>query len=111
MFFTPKWDSNLQRSEILQANFSANSVADLATYEEYFPDDISTVQVIGVDMYPKSSSGLTTAFTEAMQGFHDQYCSDSGPFCMLGTGRSEKRQSNFIPQLHLARPASGIVSF
>lgn len=64
--------------------FFTPNVADLSTYEEYYPDDPTTVDIIGVDFYPNQGSDLDSAFTTAMQGFHDKYCSDSGPIFAIG---------------------------
>lgn len=61
MFFTPNW-------------------ADLATYQKYYPDDPTTVDIIGIDAYP--SSGI--AFTDTMKPFHDAYCLTSDTVFAIG---------------------------
>ncbi|GAA5912691.1 hypothetical protein JCM6882_005763 [Rhodosporidiobolus microsporus] len=55
------------------------NVASLDSYDEYFPDDASTVHLIGVDWYPKQTSDFDFATGSGnMKAFHDKYCSDSG---------------------------------
>ncbi|GAA6038352.1 hypothetical protein JCM8097_007605 [Rhodosporidiobolus ruineniae] len=55
------------------------NVASLDQYDEYFPDDASTVDLIGVDWYPKQTSDFDFANGSAdMKKFHDKYCSDNG---------------------------------
>ncbi|ORY47092.1 glycoside hydrolase superfamily [Leucosporidium creatinivorum] len=53
--------------------FFTPNIADLSTYQKFFPDDTSTVHIIGIDYYPKSSS---ESFVDKMQDFYDAYCKD-----------------------------------
>lgn len=47
--------------------------------DEYFPDDPSTVDLIGVDWYPKQQSGFDFVNGGAgMKAFHDKYTSANG---------------------------------
>lgn len=62
------------------------NVESLSEYEEYFPDDVSTVDIIGIDYYPSTNDPSSTAFVDTMQGFHDKYCSDSLIFAIGETG-------------------------
>lgn len=66
--------------------FFTPNIADLSTYETFFPDDPSTVHVIGVDYYPNQGTDLGSSFASAMQGFHDKYCSESTIFAIGETG-------------------------
>ncbi|KAI5474492.1 glycoside hydrolase family 26 protein [Pseudohyphozyma bogoriensis] len=66
------------------------NVADLATYQEYFPDDVSTVDIIGVDYYPTTNSPTSTDFLNEMQSFHDAYCSESLAFAIGETGLGQE---------------------
>ena len=50
------------------------NIANLQEYETFFPDDVSTVDLIGVDWYVSDGN---TDFLAGMQGFHDKY-SQSG---------------------------------
>ncbi|KWU46035.1 hypothetical protein RHOSPDRAFT_24931 [Rhodotorula sp. JG-1b] len=55
------------------------NVAPLSQYDEYFPDDPSTVDLIGVDWYPKQESGFDFVNGGAdMKAFHDKYTSANG---------------------------------
>ncbi|GAA6003902.1 hypothetical protein JCM10207_006460 [Rhodosporidiobolus poonsookiae] len=55
------------------------NVASLDQYDEYFPDDPSTVDLIGVDWYPKQTSGFDFANGSGnMKAFHDKYTSSNG---------------------------------
>jgi hypothetical protein len=74
------------------------NVASLDQYDQYFPDDASTVDLIGVDWYPKQtdnfgssrSSSLSNSQADpargtdfatgpaSMKAFHDKYTSSSG---------------------------------
>ncbi|KAI5476259.1 glycoside hydrolase family 26 protein [Pseudohyphozyma bogoriensis] len=62
------------------------NVADESTYDEYFPDDIETVDLIGIDYYPTDSSSST--FLGKMQAFHDKYTSETTKFAIGETGLS-----------------------
>jgi hypothetical protein len=57
------------------------NVQDEATYDEYYPDDPSTVDYIGIDYYPSPGSG---DFVGTMQSFHDKYTTSSGPYFAIG---------------------------
>lgn len=46
------------------------NVENLAAYQKYFPDDINTVDIIGVDWYPQDPN---EDFVAGVQGFHDAY--------------------------------------
>jgi len=61
------------------------NIASLSVYQEYFPDDISTVDLIGVDYYPSSGTS-SSEFLSQMQGFHDAYCSSTTHFAIGETG-------------------------
>jgi hypothetical protein len=65
--------------------FFTPNIADLSTYQEYYPLDPSTVDMIGVDFYPSSppEDGL---FVSTMQPFYDAYVSDTTKFAMGETG-------------------------
>ncbi|GAA5915556.1 hypothetical protein JCM5296_007281 [Sporobolomyces johnsonii] len=67
------------------------NVASLSEYEEYYPDDPSTVDLIGVDWYPMATSGFDFAYGSAnMQEFHDKYTSADGTKFAIGeTGLGE----------------------
>jgi len=62
------------------------NIKDLNQYDEFFPTDVSTVDLIGVDYYPKELSDTT--FLDAMKGFHDKYCSENLLFAIgeIGLG-------------------------
>ena len=47
--------------------------------DEFFPDDASTVDLIGVDWYPKQTSDFDFATGSGnMKAFHDKYTSGNG---------------------------------
>ncbi|GAA5891140.1 hypothetical protein JCM8208_002516 [Rhodotorula glutinis] len=55
------------------------NVASLDEYDEFFPDDASTVDLIGVDWYPKQTSDFDFATGSGnMKAFHDKYTSGNG---------------------------------
>ncbi|BGP42171.1 hypothetical protein JCM10450v2_006261 [Rhodotorula kratochvilovae] len=55
------------------------NVASLDEYDEFFPDDASTVDLIGVDWYPKQSSNFDFANGSGnMKALHDKYTSSTG---------------------------------
>ncbi|KAK4703817.1 hypothetical protein P7C70_g2397, partial [Phenoliferia sp. Uapishka_3] len=62
------------------------NVADLAQYDEYYPDDPSTVDIIGIDWYP---SDATTSFVDGVQPFHDKYTSSTTKFAQGETGLAQ----------------------
>ncbi|KAM0750419.1 hypothetical protein T439DRAFT_252227 [Meredithblackwellia eburnea MCA 4105] len=71
--------------------FFTPNIADLKTYQEFYPTDVTTVDLIGVDYYPAAGAG-ESEFLSAMQGFHDAYClnkSHATYFCMGETGLKE----------------------
>ncbi|KAH9444819.1 hypothetical protein Pst134EB_025077 [Puccinia striiformis f. sp. tritici] len=53
-------------------------------YTKYEPDDMSTVDLVGIDFYPKQLSG--TDFLDAMKDFHDKYAVDGRKFAIGETG-------------------------
>ncbi|ORY70779.1 glycoside hydrolase superfamily [Leucosporidium creatinivorum] len=58
------------------------NVASEDQYDEYYPDDPSTVDLIGIDYYPKETSGYD--FVGTMKTFHDRYTSSDGPHFAIG---------------------------
>ncbi|SCV71434.1 BQ2448_3022 [Microbotryum intermedium] len=58
------------------------NVATLEEYDRYYPDDHSTVHLIGIDYYPKVLS--TANFVAVMKPLHDKYCKESGPYFAIG---------------------------
>lgn len=52
----------------------ADVCALLPEYDEYFPDDILTVDIIGIDWYPNDPS---EDFVSGVQSFHDKYSASS----------------------------------
>jgi hypothetical protein len=62
--------------------FFTPNVASLSEYQKFYPDDHSTVDLIGIDYYPKSTSG--NSFVDVMKPFHDAYTSASGPHFAIG---------------------------
>ncbi|KEI40561.1 glycoside hydrolase family 26 protein [Mixia osmundae IAM 14324] len=61
--------------------FFTPNVANLDQYDEYYPDDKSCVDLIGIDYYPKDSSA---SFVDTMKPFHDKYTTSSGPYFAIG---------------------------
>ena len=62
--------------------FFTPNVASLSEYQKFYPDDHSTVDLIGIDYYPKSTSG--NSFVDDMKPFHHAYTSSSGPHFAIG---------------------------
>ncbi|SGY60910.1 BQ5605_C007g04502 [Microbotryum silenes-dioicae] len=58
------------------------NIADESQYDAYYPDDPSTVDLIGIDFYPKETSGYD--FVSFMKPFHDKYTTSSGPYFAIG---------------------------
>ncbi|SCZ89404.1 BZ3500_MvSof-1268-A1-R1_Chr1-1g01158 [Microbotryum saponariae] len=58
------------------------NVANLEEYDRYYPTNHSTVDLIGIDYYPKVLS--TADFVKVMKPFHDKYCTSSGPYFAIG---------------------------
>ncbi|GAA5823087.1 hypothetical protein JCM11251_007481 [Rhodosporidiobolus azoricus] len=81
------------------------NVASVDQYDEYFPDDVSTVHLIGVDWYPKQSSDFDFATGSGnMKAFHDRYCSENGiKFAIgeigLGIGASMQSRLNWVKNI------------
>ncbi|GAA5851901.1 hypothetical protein JCM8547_000093 [Rhodosporidiobolus lusitaniae] len=53
--------------------FTPNVASSLDDYVSWMPDDTSTIDYLGIDYYPKSSS---ESFVDRMQPLYDKYCSD-----------------------------------
>ncbi|GAA6013640.1 hypothetical protein JCM10207_004799 [Rhodosporidiobolus poonsookiae] len=63
MWFTPN-----------MAHIDDQTPRSLVEYDRYYPEDPSTVDVIGIDWYPHKTSGFDFANGEAdMKPFHDKY--------------------------------------
>jgi len=62
--------------------FFTPNVASLDEYQKFYPDDHSTVDLIGIDYYPKQTSG--NSFVDVMKPFHDAYTSENGPHFAIG---------------------------
>ncbi|KAG0147434.1 hypothetical protein CROQUDRAFT_715091 [Cronartium quercuum f. sp. fusiforme G11] len=60
------------------------NVASAENYAQYEPGDLSTVDLVGVDYYPKELSG--SDFVDTMQAFHDKYAVDGRMFAIGETG-------------------------
>lgn len=56
----------------------------MASYESYFPDDQSTVDIVGVDFYPKDLSSAN--FVSTMKPFHDRFATNGKIFAIGETG-------------------------
>ncbi|KNE99639.1 hypothetical protein PSTT_12754 [Puccinia striiformis] len=61
------------------------NVASMASYAQYAPDDMTTVDLVGIDFYPKSLS-TGKEFINTMKAFHDQYAVDGRKFAIGETG-------------------------
>ncbi|OAV93940.1 hypothetical protein PTTG_08591 [Puccinia triticina 1-1 BBBD Race 1] len=61
------------------------NISTAENYAEYAPDDMSTVDLVGIDFYPKS---LQTGkeFLDTMKEFHDKYAVDGRMFAIGETG-------------------------
>jgi len=84
--------------------FFTPNVASLSVYEEFFPSDPSTVDLIGVDYYPGEGN---EDFLGVMQGFHDQYASSSTLFAIgetgLGYAGAASARVNWLQQITQAK--------
>ncbi|KAM0790649.1 hypothetical protein ACM66B_004509 [Microbotryomycetes sp. NB124-2] len=62
------------------------NIADESEYDAYYPDDPTTVDLIGIDYYPKQTSNFD--FVERMKPFHDKYTNDRVKFAIgeIGLG-------------------------
>jgi len=60
------------------------NISTAEDYEKYEPDDMSTVDLVGIDFYPKQLNG--NDFIEATQDFHDKYAVDGRKFAIGETG-------------------------
>ncbi|KDE09583.1 hypothetical protein MVLG_00478 [Microbotryum lychnidis-dioicae p1A1 Lamole] len=58
------------------------NIANLEEYDRYYPTNHSTVDLIGIDYYPKVLS--TADFVTVMAPLHNKYCTSSGPFFAIG---------------------------
>jgi hypothetical protein len=65
--------------------FFTPNVASLDQYEQFYPDDPSTVDLIGIDYYPQSLGG-SAGFVNIMKPFHDKYTSATVKFAIGETG-------------------------
>ncbi|KAK4702132.1 chloride channel 3/4/5, partial [Phenoliferia sp. Uapishka_3] len=63
------------------------NVAEDWQYDEYFPDDHSTVDLIGIDWYPQDAG---TSFVDGVQSFHDKYTSSTIKFAQGETGLAQE---------------------
>lgn len=61
------------------------NVASDSNYAQYEPEDMSTVDLVGVDYYPKSLS-TGSEFTTTMKSFHDKYAVEGRQFAIGETG-------------------------
>jgi hypothetical protein len=61
------------------------NVASADSYAAYAPDDMSTVDLVGIDFYPKTLS-TGTEFVDTMKAFHDKYAIDGRKFAIGETG-------------------------
>lgn len=61
------------------------NVAAASSYDQYTPDDMSTVSLVGIDYYPKSIS-KGTEFVTTMKAFHDKFAVDGRKFAIGETG-------------------------
>ena len=61
------------------------NVAAADSYAAYAPDDMSTVDLVGIDFYPKTLS-TGKEFVDTMQAFHDKYAVDGRKFAIGETG-------------------------
>lgn len=61
------------------------NVAAASSYQEYEPDDMSTVDLVGIDYYPKSTS-QGNEFVTTMKAFHDKYAVNGRKFAIGETG-------------------------
>ncbi|POW20320.1 hypothetical protein PSHT_03672 [Puccinia striiformis] len=61
-------------------------------YAQYAPDDMATVDLVGIDFYPKSLS-TGKEFINTMKAFHDQYAVDGRKFAMVKLGTPADRLS------------------
>lgn len=59
------------------------NVASAESYAQYEPD-LSTVDLVGIDYYPKQLTG--SDFINTMKAFHDQYAVDGRMFAIGETG-------------------------
>lgn len=60
------------------------NVSSAEDYKKYEPDDLSTVDLVGIDYYPKKLTG--NDFIQAMQSFHDKYAVNGRKFAIGETG-------------------------
>ncbi|KAM0754252.1 hypothetical protein T439DRAFT_323118 [Meredithblackwellia eburnea MCA 4105] len=88
------------------------NVADDTQYDEYFPDDISTVDLIGVDWYPSDPS---TSFVSGVKNFHDKYTSSTLKFAQgetgLASGMTINDRLTWVKQLTSSETASALPNY
>uniref|UniRef100_A0A0S1MK75 GH26 domain-containing protein n=1 Tax=Phakopsora pachyrhizi TaxID=170000 RepID=A0A0S1MK75_PHAPC len=60
------------------------NVDSAENYKAYEPDDMSTVDLVGIDYYPKRLTG--NDFLSTMKDFHDRYAVDGRKFAIGETG-------------------------
>ena len=59
--------------------FYSPNIANLDAYEEWAPDEASTVDYVGVDYYPQGADELSaSSYANKMQAFHDKYTGKDG---------------------------------
>ncbi|KAH9815356.1 family 26 glycoside hydrolase [Melampsora americana] len=85
--------------------WTPNVAAD-SSYASYAPDDMSTVDLVGIDYYPKSIS-TGTEFVDTMKSFHDKYAVDGRMFAIgeigLGYAGSKAERINWLKQIIAAK--------
>ncbi|GAA5970392.1 hypothetical protein JCM11641_001691 [Rhodosporidiobolus odoratus] len=71
-------------NDMVKMFFTPNVAGSLDDYVKWMPADTTTIDYLGVDYYPRSSS---ESFVDHMQPLYDKYCSDGSiKFAMGETG-------------------------
>lgn len=60
------------------------NVSTAQDYSNYEPSDLSTVDLVGIDYYPKKM--VASDFISTMKAFHDKYAVDGRKFAIGETG-------------------------
>ena len=60
------------------------NVSSPEDYARYEPDDMGSVDLVGIDYYPKKLTG--SDFLDVMKDFHDKYAVDGRKFAIGETG-------------------------